>query len=180
MRKVWFESKTQAAIYIIGAINVFWMVPFGSILLGGIKPSPLGVIYLVLFPASLLLWLGVAHKNKIAIIIQIIILATLIIISSFLTALVIMFGPIVLYDFLAPSGVPSAIISTILLSSYILPLIGFGPGFIVETAIAYVNFQNWLEYEILVTGPTTLVLSIIFLAITIVYWRSVKRGGLFE
>ncbi len=178
-------NSLGSIIHSIGAFNIIVSLLVFLVELRGL--CPLGILYFIALPANLFFLKEVANGNKTAIMIQIIILASLVIVSSFLTALVIMFGPILLYDLLAPKGVPSSVISTILLSSHILPTIGFGPGFLVEPALLYISLQadflhdpNWLKYGILVTGPTTLVLSIIFLAIIIVYWRSVKRGGLFE
>jgi len=121
----------------------------------------------------------VARRNEIAIRIQIAILIGLIIVSSFLTILIPIFGFYTeVYYVLMPLGVPSSVISTILMSWYSLPVLGVGPGFIVITIYYGIEIYfwlyrvGWINYIAIVMGPLTLVLAIICLSIVIKYWKS--------
>ncbi len=182
LRKVKFESKTQAAIYIIGAINVFSMIPLGSMMLGLLMSF--GFFYLILFPFSLWLWLGVVHRDALRMLLQIIILVCLIVDSLILTAVIPLIG---LYNgvgdifwSLMRIGYSQSMSSSIIGSWSFLPIFGVGPGFIVLSLFIMIQIysiyynSSWDKYSLIIMGPLTLILSIISLAIIILYWRSTR------
>ncbi len=173
----------RTIIHDLGITNIVITLLFGLALLQYLIPISLG--YALFLPLNALLLWGVINRKRIAIYAQISILITLVIISAFFTAFIpfteIYATPDQLYDAQLRLGILTYVYREFVSLLSFLPIWGFAPGFIVLPIGYGINFLSdyydldLSKFSLIVVGPLTLTLSLIFLLIVVKYWWS--RGG---
>jgi len=163
-------------IYWAGFINVFFQVI--SVLSYLINPWLILFFFipLILSIPSILVWRYFVKGNKIAIIIQIIVLSIVAVTSGLITIHLSIYGSLTKLYALGPSIYDSLTIAPILFS-----FIGIGPGvfliILLFTLPIFLWTLGWNFYEVVI-GPIALSLSLLYLLIVAIYLRSINLSQL--